>query len=56
MCTMIYGGSQTATVMGRWHGMPVHAAYSQVNGCEIARWRNMAPVLSEPRWGMHDDG
>ncbi|MCW2872783.1 SSI family serine proteinase inhibitor [Actinacidiphila oryziradicis] len=56
MCTMIYGGSQTATVTGRWHWMPVHAAYSQANGCEIARWRNMAPVLSEPRWGMHDDG
>jgi hypothetical protein len=45
MCPMIYGGPQTANVTGTWHGGWVDAHYSRANGCEIARWRAMAPVL-----------
>jgi hypothetical protein len=56
MCTMIYGGPQTATVKGTWHGVPVKETYSQENGCEIARWRDMSPVLSEPPREMSGDG
>lgn len=48
MCTMIYGGPETATVVGRWQGVPVRARYSRANGCETARWRDMAPVLAMP--------
>ncbi|MDF9814277.1 SSI family serine proteinase inhibitor [Streptomyces sp. SPB162] len=45
MCSMIYGGSQTAQVTGVWHGAPVKEKYSRSNGCEVARWNRMAPVL-----------
>ncbi|MCZ4123495.1 SSI family serine proteinase inhibitor [Streptomyces sp. H39-S7] len=45
MCSMIYGGSQTAQVTGVWHGAPVKEKYSRTNGCEVARWNQMAPVL-----------
>lgn len=45
MCSMIYGGAQTAQVTGVWHGAPVREKYSRTNGCEVARWNRMAPVL-----------
>lgn len=45
MCSMIYGGSQTAQVTGTWHGAAVTQKYSRANGCEVARWNRMAPVL-----------
>ncbi|MEU3461387.1 hypothetical protein ABZ721_15745 [Streptomyces sp. NPDC006733] len=45
MCSMIYGGSQTAQVTGVWHGTAVKEKYSRSNGCEVARWNRMAPVL-----------
>jgi hypothetical protein len=48
MCSMIYGGPQTARVTGHWHGASVDQRYDRVNGCEIARWRQMAPVLPAP--------
>jgi hypothetical protein len=45
MCSMVYGGPQTATVAGRWHGAEVVAHYRRTNGCESDRWRSMGPVL-----------
>lgn len=48
MCSMIYGGPQTARVAGYWHGVRVDQNYDRVNGCEIARWRQMEPVLPAP--------
>lgn len=48
MCTMIYSGPQRATVRGSWRGRPVDARYDRSNGCETARWRQMAPVLPAP--------
>jgi hypothetical protein len=44
-CTQQYGGPQTATVEGTLRGEPVSAEFSRVNGCEIARWRDAAPLL-----------
>ncbi len=44
-CTQQYGGPQTATVEGTLRGDPVSAEFSRVNGCEIARWRDAAPLL-----------
>jgi hypothetical protein len=40
-CTEIYGGPQEATVVGG----DVNASFSRANGCEIARWDALAPVL-----------
>ncbi|MEU6854981.1 SSI family serine proteinase inhibitor [Actinacidiphila alni] len=45
MCSMIYGGPQTAHVTGRWHGRLVNEDYRRTNGCEVARWDRMIPVL-----------
>jgi len=44
-CTQIYGGPQLATVSGGG----VHALLSRTNGCEIARWEALAPVLELAR-------
>jgi hypothetical protein len=48
-CTQQYGGPQTATVTGTLRGEPVDATFSLVNGCEISRWRDVAPVLDAAR-------
>jgi hypothetical protein len=45
MCTQIFGGSQTATISGRWDGNPVNASFSRQNGCEISRWQAMGELL-----------
>jgi hypothetical protein len=43
-CTEIYGGPQVAVVSGG----TVHAVFSRTNGCEIARWDKLAPLLELP--------
>ncbi|HSK28020.1 MAG TPA: SSI family serine proteinase inhibitor [Jiangellales bacterium] len=48
ICTEIYGGPQTATVVGTLAGRPVNAELSRTNGCEIDRWDRLLPVLVEP--------
>ncbi|WP_328537900.1 SSI family serine proteinase inhibitor [Streptomyces sp. NBC_00344] len=45
MCTMQYGGSATAHITGTWQGRPVDATFRRTNGCEIARWNNLEPLL-----------
>ncbi len=40
-CTEIYGGDQVALV----EGSGVHAILNRSNGCEIARWDALAPVV-----------
>ncbi|MGW2462990.1 SSI family serine proteinase inhibitor [Streptomyces sp. NPDC001761] len=49
LCTMLYGGPATARVTGTWAGRPVDASYGRGEGCEIARWDGMVPLL--PRMG-----
>lgn len=49
ICTMQYGGPATAHVTGYWAGRPVDATYSRGDGCEIARWDRMVPLLPDPR-------
>ncbi|NUS11478.1 MAG: hypothetical protein HOY69_08760, partial [Streptomyces sp.] len=48
MCSMIYGGPQTAHVTGLWHGEPVDETYRRTDGCEVARWNRMVPALPAP--------
>lgn len=45
MCTQIYGGPQVAEVTGTVDGTAVAATFSRENGCEIARWDALEPVL-----------
>ncbi|MGW4240063.1 SSI family serine proteinase inhibitor [Streptomyces sp. NPDC004749] len=45
MCTTMYGGPATARITGTWAGRPVDAAFSRSDGCEIARWDRLVPLL-----------
>ncbi len=45
LCTMQYGGPATAHVTGTWAGRPVDARFGRGNGCEIARWDRLVPLL-----------
>ncbi|MDX6370107.1 MAG: hypothetical protein QOG93_1609 [Gaiellaceae bacterium] len=40
-CTQIFGGPQTALVIGRLRGKLVRARFSRRDGCEIARWNRV---------------
>lgn len=44
-CTEVYGGPQTARVLGTVDGAPVDAAFSRTNGCEIGRWNAVVDLL-----------
>ena len=45
VCTMIYGGPETATIIGTMRGSAVKAEFSRTNGCEIDRWNRLAEAL-----------
>ncbi|MGW0706461.1 SSI family serine proteinase inhibitor [Streptomyces sp. NPDC002643] len=45
VCTMQYGGPATAHVTGTWAGRRVDARFDRGNGCEIARWDDLVPLL-----------
>ena len=44
-CTEQFGGPETATVTGTLRDREVDARFSRENGCEIARWDKVAPLL-----------
>ncbi|MGW5618495.1 SSI family serine proteinase inhibitor [Streptomyces sp. NPDC003877] len=46
-CTMQYGGPATAHVTGTWAGRPVYASYDRRDGCGIARWDRLVPLLPD---------
>ncbi|MEV6316796.1 SSI family serine proteinase inhibitor [Streptomyces sp. NPDC051776] len=46
-CTMMYGGPTTARITGTWAGRPVDARFDRHDGCAIARWNRLRPVLPE---------
>lgn len=56
MCSMIYGGPQTAHVTGVWDGVPVDQTYRRTDGCEVARWNRMVPALPSPTGAAVDAG
>jgi len=45
-CTQQYGGPERARVQGTVDGTPVSAELTRANGCEIARWDSLAPLLT----------
>ena len=49
VCTLQYGGPATARVTGTWAGRPVDAAFDRGDGCGIARWDRLVPLLPEVR-------
>ena len=44
-CTMIYGGPETATVVGEVDGKDVYLSFARTNGCELARWEALQQAL-----------
>ena len=49
VCTMVYGGPATAHVTGTWAGRPVDATFDRSNGCQMARWDRLVPLLPDLR-------
>ena len=45
VCTQQYGGPETASIVGRWEGEPVDLELARSNGCLIAQWDALGPVL-----------
>ncbi|MBT2531184.1 serine protease inhibitor [Arthrobacter sp. ISL-48] len=45
LCTQQYGGPQVAVVTGTLHSRAVNATFLRTDGCEIARWNALAPLL-----------
>ena len=48
VCTEQFGGPQTAHILGRWSGEPVDLEVSRSDGCRIAQWDSLGPLLPEP--------
>jgi hypothetical protein len=48
-CTELFGGPETATVTGTLDGRELDARFARNNGCEIARWDKVAPLLEAAR-------
>lgn len=48
VCSQQYGGPETARVIGRWGGEPVELELSRVDGCRIAQWDSLVPVVPAP--------
>ena len=48
MCTEQYGGPQEALVTGAWKGSKVDLTVRRTNGCEIAQWDSLLPLLPAP--------
>ena len=51
VCAQIYGGPQTARVVGTLDGKRIAATFSRSDGCEITRWSRVSPWLL-PRGGV----
>jgi hypothetical protein len=45
VCTQIFGGPQTVTVVGVLAGANVTTTFTRVDGCQIARWDRAVPLL-----------
>lgn len=45
LCTEIYGGPEVATVTGEIQGQPVDTTIDRTDGCGIAAWDTLAPLL-----------
>jgi hypothetical protein len=48
MCTQQYGGPEEAVVRGLHKGKRVLARFHRRDGCHIARWNRLVPLLPPP--------
>jgi hypothetical protein len=47
-CTDVYGGPETARVVGAFRGRRVWVTFRRTNGCEIARWNKVGFLFRTP--------
>ena len=45
ICTQEFGGPQTAVIAGSWGGDGIRLELSRTDGCRIAQWDSLAPLL-----------
>ncbi len=45
-CTELFGGPETGRIVGTVRGRPVDARFARHNGCEIARFDRVQPILA----------
>jgi len=48
VCTQQYGGPEEARVGGAWRGAKVDLEIRRSNGCDIAQWDSLVPLLPAP--------
>ena len=46
-CAEVYGGPQTAQIVGNLEGRPVDQRFARTDSCEIADWQRAAALLPE---------
>ncbi|WP_026529932.1 hypothetical protein [Haematomicrobium sanguinis] len=46
-CTTQYGGPSVAVVVGTYNGKTVDQTFSRGDGCEIAKWNALEPLLGK---------
>ena len=49
VCAEVYGGPQTGRIAGVVRGRRVNARFSRQNGCEMARYDRVRPILAAAR-------
>jgi hypothetical protein len=47
VCAEVYGGPQTAHIIGNLEGRPVDRRFARTDSCEIADWNRAAALLPE---------
>lgn len=52
VCTEIYGGPDTATIVGSIDGRSVDTVFDRVNGCGIAEWDELLGDVLPPAIGV----
>jgi hypothetical protein len=50
MCTEMYGGPDTATITGTLRGATVKQSFNRADGCGIADWELLTPMLGRSHW------
>jgi hypothetical protein len=48
MCTQIYGGPEVAMVNGEIDGQPSDTTIDRTNGCGVAEWDMLTPLIGPP--------
>ena len=51
-CSQIYGGPETATVIGTLNGLKINSTFSRTDGCQVARWETAKAFFTFPGYSI----